>query len=245
MAISTFGDLKSTVAEVLHGAGKTTIETLAGTGIQSGIDDINMRSDFEFGRSTPAAANMTADQNYIDLTTAGFASHTDIYKNGHISSVQLIDKATSEPYRTLEFREWEAFQQAVQDQDLDGVPYFWTVENLWVDKKVYIYPEPDAAAAADYQVRFTYFKRIAQPSLDADTIEAPRELLDVLIAYGRWWLLFHRKQESVAAWRFAWGQYTDKLTAYKAARGRKPAALNHMVILTDHAVGNGEYDPLS
>ena len=206
--VGLFGDLKSEAAEVVSGSNQPRILELAGTGIIRGINDLDMRHLFEFGRTSGSDATITQGVNTFALTSDFFA----------VDAVQLIN-SDGKPVYSLEHMPYQQYDQLIPKQTREGEPQYWTAKNTFDNENIEVYPLPDAKTAADYTLRITYFTRIGEPATDDDLIVAPRELRVALLAYAEYHILFNRKDRR---WMKKWAEYIDSAKRCKAAFERVP-----------------------
>lgn len=187
--VDTFGNLKTCVANALNAANQPKVLERAGDCIRRAVLWTNLQGKFRFGSKQASDANLVAATATVSLASDFWA----------IQEVQLID-TDGNVDSTLEYIPWGQFNVLEQKQDIAGKPLYWTSRNTFDDAVITVYPTPDASAAADYDVRVTYYERIQRPSADTDIIDAPEELGLVLCTYAEYLLLFERDRTNVAAW---------------------------------------------
>ena len=229
----SFGTLKICAARCVKGTGQASVLEEAGEGIKRAIDDLNMRDLFTFGSETAADVDLTSGTATYSLAANFFA----------VRDVQLINSDADEAFQ-LEYVDWDEFNERESLQSKTGRPEIWTARNSFSDENIRVYPEPDASAATDYDLRITYYKRIARPVNDSDVISAPRELSDLLCTYAEYYILFNRDGDRPHRWRHKLQHYSDKLDAFRYSVNRQPAATNQWSIAPEHGNLNREFDPL-
>ena len=211
--VSTFGELKECAAKIIANNPQADDLALAGAGILDGINDINIRELFQFGRKSQTDTTLVEGQSAYSLPSDFFA----------VSAVQLVSPSNNdEPGRSLEYIDWHKFQKGNWSQDSNGFPWMWTVKNGFDDGELLIWPKPDATAVSDWKLRITYYERIGQPTADGDIIDAPKELATVLCWYGKWWMVMHRKANDKGLMDRCYGQYRDKLDRFTGSIRRQP-----------------------
>ena len=176
--VESFGNLKKCAARILRAENQPKILEEAGVGILRGINDLNLRHVFRFGSKQTSDTALVSGTATVALPSGTFA----------VETVQLID-TDSKVHSLLRYVPWGTWNMVNPKQNDSGTPVEWTVRNSFDDEVLIINPVPDAGAASDFTSRVTYFERIAQPSVDSDIVDAPKELGELLCTYGEYYLL--------------------------------------------------------
>lgn len=208
----TLGNIKTRIARSFGGENNPKIRELAEEGVLRAVDDVNMRHYLRFGIQTPTTSSLVSGTRTYDIPSDTF----------NIDDVQLLD-SNGDPVYTLEYLEWGAFNRRFEDQTQTGRPEFFSVRNWFVDGEIHVYPEPDDDAASTYTLRITAYKRLDRPTGDLSIIAAPREIQDVLITYGEYYVGSVRQRDNVAYWGHKERSYRSKLAAFIRMIEREPS----------------------
>ena len=169
LSTDSFGAMKSEVAAEIQGQNQPFYLDEAGKFILRILDELNLKHKFRFMRASGA------DQAFVDGTREYAIPSGTL----GVGAVEVIQTATGDVFRQLEFVPWEQFNRLSYHQDGTGMPEYWTAKNSFSSQKIITYPEPDSTLG-DYTLRVTSYQRIDQPVLDTDTITGPRELTLIL-----------------------------------------------------------------
>ena len=229
-----FGVLKACAAKVLGGENQPFYLNLAGEGILKGIDVVNMRNLFRFGSEQGSDADLVDGTSSYAIPAGTFA----------VQDVQLID-VQGKVSRTLEYVPWGQFNNVEGKQSAEGAPEFWTARNSFDDQAIEVYPVPETRAAADFDIRITYYERIARPTLDSDVIDAPRELGECLCTYAEYYLLRLRNKDNPTIYLERKKAFDEQLAQFVESTEREPSENLQWVMgpLSHHA--HHRFDPLS
>ena len=230
----SFGSMKACAAKVIGGENQAYYLTLAGEGILKGIDVVNMRNLFRFGSEQGSDANLVDDTASYAIPAGTFA----------IQEVQLIN-VDGKVDRTLEYVPWGQFNTVEGRQTAEGAPEFWTARNSFDDQTIEVYPVPTTAEVAKYDIRITYYERIARPTLDSDVIDAPRELGEVLCTYAEYNLLRLRNKGNPTIYLERKKAFDEQLAQYVESTEREPTENLQWVLGPMNYFSDRRYDPLS
>lgn len=231
--VSSFGALKQCVARTFNAENQPKMLELAGHGIQRAVNWTNLKGKWRFGSKQASDASLVAGTATVALQSDFFA----------VQEVQLIN-SDGDVASTLEYVPWGQFNVLEQKQSADGKPLYWTSRNSFDDNTIEVYPAPDAGAAADYDVRVTYYERITIPTADSDIIDAPRELELVLCTYAEGYVAFVRDRTNVAAWASRKREAEKLLGEFRHSTEEEPTAgLQWRVHWVDEAIDTQD-DPL-
>jgi hypothetical protein len=222
--VEPFDQLAICCATIVNGSNNTKILDLARQLTLEAIDDVNMQHLFRFGRAQTTGTTLVDGQSNYTLDADYFA----------MAEVQLED-SDGNPYRTLEYIDWNQLNTLEEAQTATGAPQFWYSRNTFRDSEIHLYPVPDASAAADYTLRTTHYERVPKPSAGSDIIDAPVEMTDVVCTYCRALMLYHKhKRQTPLGDRFL-ALYEKKLKAFKFLDSREPTALFNFRLATSTA----------
>lgn len=192
-----------------------TVEKTALEGVARGIADLNMNQMFDFRLTKDTDVTLVEGQAEYDLPEQSYG----------VRECLLVDSAKS-PEETLPLSalDWDQLQRMYNQGD-KGTPYHWIVRDVWVNKKVQLYPVPTASAADKYVLRVWYSRRVQSPALNDPNIEieGPEELTEVLVSYVRYHLLMTYAQDNRFAIGQAYAEYRDQRDAIKGAENRTKA----------------------
>jgi len=163
---TTFGQMKADVAAFYGMDQDATKVELAGRAIKDIIDELNMKQIWIFNLVT--SADMT--------TTNGTSSYTlpsDFWKVYNIRKTSDIDY----PIDVIRQKMFDSV--FISQRSINGFPYVAVIKNTFRDGTVTLFPIPDAT----YTFNIKYFKLIAKPASDSETIDLPRPY-QVVPKYG-------------------------------------------------------------
>lgn len=209
--VDSFGSLAACAAGIID-ANQPAILSTARAGILRGIDDINMRHLFRFGRKAASDATIVASQNNYSVAADFFA----------IDTIQLID-SNSRVYRQLDYVPWQQFNSMYTKQADDSTPRIWTSRNTFDDEEILVYPRPTSSDASSYTLRIVYYERIERVDQDSDIIVAPRELGHVLCLYGEYHVLERHDRSDEGRIQRKLAEYRNALEAFTNQDKREPA----------------------
>lgn len=209
------GSLKRQIASVVGGGNDPDILMLAYDAIVMAVRRVNMKHVFDFTKETQADADLVADQREYSVPADAFS----------IRVVELIkaDGSTNDgPIRTLTYEDPEALY-IINDRRSDtgwGTPSTWTVENLYDDRQIHLYPIPQSSDADKYDLRIHYHKRIEKPSDSNNVaISAPEELSEAILVFGWAHICRMRAPERNLHQGFM-KEFNDMVGDFKASRQR-------------------------
>ena len=193
-----------------------TVEQTALEGVQRAVNDINLSHMFDFTMTVQTDVTLVEGQLEYTLPSDLFAPRELLLVNDAESPVETA------PLVALD---WDQFQR-LYNQGGKGHPVNWLVRDAWTQRRVQVWPAPDASAAAKYKLRVFYYKRVTNPSLTDPNvqIEGPRELAEIIVSYVRYHLLMTYDRDNRFAIGQCYAEYKQQLNALKATENQTKAA---------------------
>lgn len=193
-----------------------TVEKTALEGVARGIADLNMNQLFDFRLTKDSDVTIVEDQTEYIIPSEAFSVR---------ECVLVDDSETPERTVPLAALDWDQWQR-LYDQGSTGNPQHWIVRDVWKNRRVSLWPVPDASTAANYKLRIWYQERVENPALNDPNIEieGPVELTEVLVSYVRYHLLMTYDRDNRFAIGQCYSEYRDQRDALKGAENRTKGA---------------------
>lgn len=219
----TFSQAKSRIARAIGGQGDAAVLGAAGEALTMAISEWNMKRDWNWAL-TPAADIPTV------IGTQDYVLPTNVKK--------IYEVHIGNPPRSLAFIDEREYKRSRWDQTIRGLPIWYTSIYAGTPLTSYIrlYPIPASVIA----VTVRYFRNLAAPTLDADTLDIP-----AIYENGLLWLakaLFLADRDAENARTGFWQQKADHIMTKAIEQDdREPDRETRLIPAAEHM--RGAYDP--
>ena len=224
MSAITYTVAKARIARALGGQGDAAMLGAAGECLSQAMSEWNMKRDWNWTLTTNA-----------DITTVAGTSEYVLATNVK----KMYDARLSGNKRELSYIDEREWRNARWDQTTTGTPMFYTEVFMGTPLTTYIKLGPIPNSSGE-TVIVRYFRKIAAPTADVDTLDIPAVYENGLIFLAKALILADRDAEN-ARTSFFHTKAMEVLTHAIAEDDRQPDRGDRFIASAEHM--KSAYDP--